>query len=64
VKPEPKCLRGCDERHDDECPVPEWEAEYWFRYFGSGDRAVHAAMKPHTQEDYEAAWREKQEANK
>lgn len=32
--PEPKCLPGCDEQHTEECPVPEWEAAYWYRYFG------------------------------
>ena len=58
---------GCDcccDSHAHHLAAQREDEEYWFKYFGSGDKAVHAAMKPHTQEDYEAAWREKQEADK
>ncbi len=29
-----KCLPGCDETHEEDCPVPDLEADYWARYFG------------------------------
>ena len=59
----PGCECCCDS-HAHHLASQRENEEYWFDYFGRGDRAVHAAMKPVTQEDYEEAWHLKQELNK